>query len=70
MRTYHANLPTSRATGDWGVGDSAGSHYYRMISVDADGTVWAWDRVARCWTRHHDLAPGQVAEARRLAGEA
>jgi hypothetical protein len=65
-RDIHISLPVSpRAEAEWGVGDPM--TYYRDVLVEPDGSVLAYDGVADCYTRHHDLTPAQEAEARARA---
>jgi len=59
----------SRREADEGASYADGtSAYWRLLLVEEDGTVRAWDDLAEYYSLHHDLTPSQEHEARRLAG--
>lgn len=63
-------IRTTRERSDGGYQLAGESRVYlRSCIVERDGDVLAYDTVGQTYSRHHDLAADEVAEAQRQAAE-
>jgi len=63
----HFNLPTTRERADWGCYGRGVSEQYRLVAIEDDDTIRAWDYVGETYSVHHDLSDAECEEIRRMA---